>query len=444
MNNRAAVSVALALFLAAAAGPVLSQEVDRIVAVVGETPVLASELREELAVYAAEPSLKRLPPDELRRMALNKLVEDRLFLAHAEDQGIRPSEEEVEEALEGSLDRMRSQFPTEEDFLAALASENLTLGELRRRYREEVEKSLTVRMAVDREVRWKTEATDAEVRRFYDDHLADLPDLPERYGIAQIFLKPNADSSAEGGIIAALEELRGRVLAGESFPDLAVAHSEGPSAPNGGDLGWFGRGDMDPAFEEATFAIAEPGGMSGVIRSRFGFHLIQLVARDGERVRARHILKIVPAGEGGWDEARGRAAAIMDSLRGGADFGGLAMRHSDDRETAARRGDVGVFAFSDVTGEMRRVLSELKPGEYSEPLETEDGVHIFLLKNRYEAGKPGFGEVERELRQAARAEKQQKAYDRFVENLKKSYYVEIKDGTEDAAAGAEAPPASRD
>lgn len=421
--------LALLLLLAAVPFPSAGAErpVDRIVAVVGDTPVLESELRAEMEIYAAEPSLRGAPEKEIRSMALRKLVEDRILLDQAKTDGVAPSDEEVEDALQSSIERMRAQFPGEAEFQAALDAENLTLAELRDRYRREVERSLTVRMLVDQRVRGKTDITEADVQRFYDAHVSELPVLPERYQLAQIFVAPSAAAAAGDASVSELRELKARAEAGEDFAELAKAQSEGPSAPNGGDLGFFGRGDMDPTFEEAAFALLEPGDISDVIQTRFGYHLIQLVERNGDRIRARHILKTTVVGDEGWDEAKARAEALVDSLAAGADFGRLARAYSDDASSGTRGGEVGVFAVSDMTGDVRQVLTGLAPGESSGAVKASDGYHIFRVISRYPEGKPSIDEARDEIRRAARQEKQQKLIDEYIAELRQKVFVQVLD-----------------
>ncbi|MFH1681839.1 MAG: peptidylprolyl isomerase [Candidatus Eisenbacteria bacterium] len=411
--------------LAAGVPRAAAEEVDRIAAVVGDTPILESDVRAEAELLAADPSSSSLPPGEIRRLALRRLIDDQVLLAKAKAEGIAPSAEEIEDALDGSLERMRSQFPGEKEFQAALEAENITLEELRKRYRREVEKSLTARLLLDREIRPKTEVTDAEVRRFFEEHKDALPVLPERVALAQIYLKPAAGAIEESAAVRELEAIRERAAGGEDFGELARAHSEDPSASAGGDLGYFGRGDMDAAFEQAAFALASPGDISGVVETRFGYHLVQLVDRGEDRIRVRHILKTVPAGEEGLESARRLGEAILDSLRAGTGFAALARKHSDDRPSAARGGEIGIFAVQDMTDEVRAVLDGLEAGEASPLVEATDGFHIFLVLARFPEGKPSFEEAEGDVRAAARQAKQQQVYQDYLDVLRKEVHVEV-------------------
>jgi len=401
------------------------ERVDRIVAIVGDTPILESEVLAEAELIAEDGASAALPPEEILKLALNRLLDDQVLFAKAKAEGISPAAEEVDESLEGALERMRSQFPGEREFLAALEAENVTLEELRKRYRREVEKSLTVRLLLERQIRPKSEVTDAEARRFFEEHEDALPVMPERLSLAQIYLKPAASAAAESTTVRELEAIRTRALAGEDFAELARAHSDDPSAAAGGDLGYFGRGDMESSFEQAALSLASPGDISGVVKTPFGFHLIQLVDRGEDRIRVRHILKTIRSGEEGVENARRRGEGLLDSLRAGADFARLAKAHSDDRPSAARGGEIGVFALGDMSDEVRAVLAELQAGEVSPLVEATDGFHLFLVRARFPEGKPSFEEAREEVRAAVRQSKQQQAYRDYVAALREEIHSEV-------------------
>ncbi len=402
------------------------EPVDRIVAIVDEDPILASELAAEIEVLRFDKNLQSTSTDMLQQIGLERMIADRLLLAKAESEGLAPAEEDIEAALESSLEGMRSQFSTEEAFLAALESEELTLETLRKRYRKEVRKSLTIRMLVERDIRPAVELTEGEVRAFYEKNRENLPVLPERFSLAQIFLEPEASASAESLGVAALNELKARVETGEDFETLARDYSEGPSAEQGGDLGFFGRGDMDPDFEAAAYGIEEPGGVSDVVKSAFGLHIIQLLDRDGERIRVRHILKRAGAGEAEMAGAKAKAEAIRDSIAEGASFEEMVVRHSSDRRSAPRRGEIGTFAVTDVTPEVAEALAGIEPGGITDVVPAPDGFHIFRLIARYKEGKPTIEEAEAEIRQAAAQQKQQQVYEKYVAKLKNEIFVDIR------------------
>ncbi len=401
------------------------EPVDRIVAVVDETAILESQLQEELDVFRMEPSLQSLPPEEVREIALNKLVGDHLILAKAKLEDLVPTEDNVEEALETSIQRMRTQFPDEEAFQAALHSEGITVEELRGRYREEVEKTLTVRMVMDRLVRSNVDLSEQQVQEFYEGNQENLPTFPARYLLAQIFIEPEASEAGDASAREALLELKRRADSGEDFGELAGAHSEGPSASMGGDLGFFDRGDMVRSFSDAAFALEEPGDISDVVLTSFGLHIIQLVAVEGDRIRVRHILMTSDAGEGERDSARILAEAVRESVVTTGEFDRFASAYSDDPASSAKGGKIGTFATDDVSPQVNDALNRIPEGGISDVVEAEDGFHIFKLLGRYPAGKPTLEEAYEDIRAAAAQAKRQEAIEQYIEDLKKEIYVRV-------------------
>ncbi len=401
------------------------EPVDRIVAIIDDRPVLESQLAEEMLVYGAEPSLRQAGETELRRLALKKLVDDQILMAKARDDGLGPTEDEVEDALQSSLARMKGQFPTEEEFHAALAAEGITEGDLRKRYRDEVKKSLTIRMLIERDVRRRVDVTEEEIRRFYEDYLVNLPIFPERYILAQIFIEPDVSVSAESLATEELLSIRSQVEEGADFGDLANQYSDGPSATAGGDLGFFTKGDMHPSFEAACFTLTEPGDMSDVVQTPFGLHLIQLVTGDGERIRVRHILKKLSGGDEERALARDLATAIRDSISSGVDFTELARRHSDHSQSAASGGNLGTYSVADLTPDVREALAGVPEGGVSDVIDASDGLHIFHIIAHHDEGKPSFAEVEDEIRATAAQARQQEVLDDYLEKLRHEVLVDI-------------------
>ena len=179
-------------------------------------------------------------------------------------------------------------------------------------------------------------------------------------------------------------EIIGQLNGGADFAELAQRYSLGPSAPNGGDLGYFGRGTMAAPFEEAAFALAV-GEVSAPVQTRFGWHVImvedrrsadgtpvqQVVAGD-ERVRVRHILV----------ESRAEAETLIGFINDGKDFGALAELFSIDDGNAGAGGDLGFIRRGETVPAFEEAAFALAVGEVSAPVETSFGWHIILLEAR--------------------------------------------------------------
>ena len=164
---------------------------------------------------------------------------------------------------------------------------------------------------------------------------------------------------------------------GGDFVALATEHSQDPgSASQGGYLGFFGRGTMVPEFEEVAFGL-EVGEVSELVQSPFGYHIIRVEEKQGDQVRARHILFLLQKDS---EAAQQRAMDLYRQVQNGADFAGLAREHSDYEETAPRGGFLGSFAKDNLPPDYE-VVKSLKPGEISLPVQIQSGWHIFRIND---------------------------------------------------------------
>jgi peptidyl-prolyl cis-trans isomerase SurA len=423
----AAAGMALAALLVAAGAAAQERVVDRIVAVVGDRAILHSQVEEEvdlIRMQEASLGMESSSDSLLRARALEQLIGDQLVLAKADLQATQVTEEEVEEALASTLGNMRRQFGSEAAFQAQLAREGLTEDTLKKRYRDEIRNQLKGRRVIDREVNSKIDLTDEDVRRFYEEHEAEIPTLPRRLELAQIIVRVGATAGAREAAMRKIEQAQARLAAGEAFEAVATELSEGPSAARGGDLGQFRPSDMEPAFESAVRAL-EPGEVSAPVETRIGVHLIRLDEKGAESVRAHHILALYPAEEGARDSARVRMEEAIAALRGGADFGEIAARYSDDESTRQKGGRVGYFAIEELPQEYREVIEPLRPGDLSSVLESDEGFLIFKLAGIQDARKPTFEEVKNDIEDAARQQKAAERYAAWIEELKKEIFVRV-------------------
>jgi peptidyl-prolyl cis-trans isomerase SurA len=225
-----------------------------------------------------------------------------------------------------------------------------------------------------------------------------------QYEYAQITIIPRIDEEEDERIKAQLRDVKRRVEAGELFAMFAVLYSEDGSAKDGGDLGYFGRATMDPAFSAAAFNLRE-GQVSNVVRSEFGYHLIQMIDRKGERIRCRHIIikpKVKP-------EELDKAVTVLDSLandirKGKGKFDEAAMRFSMDKNSRNNGGLVinpqtmsSRFEPEMLPPAVSRVLANMKIGEISDPFRSVDDkqrevVQIVKLINKTPAHKADLKE----------------------------------------------------
>lgn len=433
MHPSLARAARLAVLAAGLAGAALAparpraETLDRVVAVVGDHPILLSKLEDEtslLKMQAMAMGVEAPPDSALRARALEQLIDDRLVLAKADQQGVTVTEAEIDEALEAAIANMRRQFGSDETFRAQLAAEGMTEEDLRKRYREEIRDQLKGRRILDKEVNSKVTVTEEDVAKFYEAHKAEVPAFPKRLELAQIIVRRKASGATRDAAFAKIEEVRTKLAGGAAFEDLAKEYSEGPSASRGGDLGKFRPADMEPAFASAVEALA-PGETSGPVETRIGVHIIRLDEKSDDGVRAHHIIALFATDASARDSAFARMNTALDAVRRGADFGETAKWASDDESTRDKGGRVGLFALEELPDEYRTVIEPLAPGEISEVLEAEDGFLVFKLLSVDEARAPRFEEIKKDLRDAAREEKTAEAFGAWIETLRSEIHVRV-------------------
>lgn len=209
--------------------------------------------------------------DTLRADILDQLIAEELLYQEAQERSLSLEDGEVDSQIE----QMRARFEGDEGWQQALEANNVTEEELR----EQIERNALIQQLIASSVDEPGEVTDEEVRTFYDEN-PEFFEQGEQVSARHILIDTGeleTDAELEDARRRA-EDIRQELVNGADFATLAEERSEGPSAPRGGDLGTFGRGQMVPAFEEAAFALEE-GEISQVVESEFGFHVIQVTEK---------------------------------------------------------------------------------------------------------------------------------------------------------------------
>ena len=248
-------------------------------AVVNTTVITQAELDSQMRIVVDRlRSSGRLPDvtqlDQIRGQVLENLIARELLYQQTLKKGIKVSQEEINE----QLINLKSQFPNEAEFNQALTRMDLTEASIK----EKIQRDLALKKLIDDEIVPKVTVTDSEIRAFYDNNPETFKQ-PERVKASHILIKvdPKADSAQKAEAKKKIDMVQAKLQRGEDFGALAKEYSEGPSAPKGGDLGYFSRGQMVKPFEDAAFAM-KPGEVSGMVETRFGYHLIKVTDKTPE------------------------------------------------------------------------------------------------------------------------------------------------------------------
>jgi peptidyl-prolyl cis-trans isomerase SurA len=296
-----------------------------------------------------------------------------------------------------------------------------------------VKEQLLISRLVGKEVQSKTTVTDADVRAYYEAHRDSIGQKPEELKMAHILIAFEPDTSQVRRAHAKADSLYDLIVRKKApFEEVAQRFSDDPSARVGGDLGTFGHGDMVAEFEEVAFKL-KPMEISRPVRTRFGYHIIQVLERfaktdsTDERVHARHVMvqaKATPADE---ERARLRALALRDSiLTKGADFAAVARKFSADTATKDSGGVLGAVPVPALPQNLREPLSGLGVGEVSVPFKRDAGYHLFKVLGRTPATDYKYDDIKDDLRQVVLNKKLEESYRRWYDRVKKTVNVEVK------------------
>ena len=256
-----------------------SQSAEQKVAVVNGTVINQAEFDSEMnRVLERLQRTGRFPNDlersQIKKQVLENLIARELLYQESQKKGIKVDQKEIE----AQLTALKGRFPSEVEFKKALSTMNLTEAGLRFQF----ERDLAIRKLLDDQIGGKSTVSEKESRAHYDSNLESFK-KPEQVRASHILIKvdPGADEAKKAEARTKIESLQAKLKNGEDFGALAKEYSEGPSGPKGGDLGFFGRGQMVKPFEETAFTM-KPGQVSGMVETRFGYHLIMVTERTPE------------------------------------------------------------------------------------------------------------------------------------------------------------------
>jgi len=404
------------------------QVIDKIVAVVEDEIILQSELTQ----YALNIAFQfRIDPrreserfEQLQRETLQNLINQKILLAKAEEDSIEVEERQVESVLEEQVNRMIQQVGSEEKLEEQVG---MSIKKLKRNFKDDVRKNLKVEKLQQTKFS-QIKITRREVEEFYNTMKDSLPELKETVDISHVLLEVKPGEESEKSAKEKIETLLQRVKNGENFEDLCQQFSEDPgSASRGGEIGFMQRGDFVPEFEEVAFLL-EPGDISDVVKSRFGFHIIQCIERKGDKINVRHLLIRLEPTDVDEDDTEKKAKeirALLDDPE--KDFKTIAKQYSDDETTREQGGHLGLFETENLQEqEFRAVIDTIKPGEISQPFKTKFGWHILKLNSKQEPRPISLEKDWERIEAFALNMKRQKEFQKWLEEIKKNVYVEIK------------------
>lgn len=407
--------------------------IDQVVAVVGDKVVLQSDVENQVLQFMAQGY--KSPSGNMKCEVLEELLSQRLLLTQAELDSLVVGANQVESELERRLNYFIRQIGSEKKLEEYY---NKSILEIKEDFRPLIHDQLLTQ-SMQREIVSGLEISPKEVNRFYKSLDPDsIPMVNTQYEIQQVVIVPIASEISKAEAREKLLGLRQRIQDGERFTTLAVLYSEDPgSARKGGELGFRTREELDPEFARTAFSLKDDA-VSRIVESSFGFHLIQLIAKEGNQANVRHIL-IKPKVD---IEVKVRAMSKLDSISNllrldSLNFKEAAIKFSEDEQSKFNEGIMvnqnnssTKFELDELPQEMYNIVQKLKIGELSEPFESVDEkgdivYKIIRVKRKIEAHKADLKDDYENVEMLALSIKQQELINKWLEEHKKKTYIHI-------------------
>lgn len=424
----------LTLLMSGAVSASAAEVPDRIVAIVGNELILKSEIDErELMIHAQMPESKNDP--QLRKKLIETLVDQKILLTKAKIDSVKVDESAIDNMVSERFSSIRSGF-------SSLGDMEARFGKPSSRIKQDIRDDIREQQLVDnlrrKHLRDVAVSYD-ETLAFYRKEKDRLPTIPEEVSVSQIIKYPVVSVEAKADALKKIQEIQARLKAGADFASLAGTYSDDPGSKSlGGDLGFVQKGELVPSFETAAYAL-KPGQISGPVETRFGYHLIQLIAKEGNSIHVRHILMM-------FDQRQrdlSKSVALLDGVRsdilaGKTTFAAMAEKYSDDPMSAKLGGLIKsassgetMLEITSLKPELQKIIDRLtKPGAISmperiTPAKGEPFVAMFQLNSRVNAHRMTPDQDFTKIEDLAANEKRKALFDTWLEKLKKEVLVQV-------------------
>lgn len=413
--------------------------IDEVVWVVGDEAILKSDVETER--LNAQYEGRKFDGDPYCIIP-EQLAVQKLFLHQAELDSVEVSEQEVLSRLEQQtnwlIDQIGSKEKMEEYY-------NKTSTQIREMIRESIRDGMTVQK-MQQKIIGDIKIVPADVRRYFKNLPQDsIPYIPTQVEVQIVTLEPKIPQTEVERVKKALRDYTDQVNKGEiAFSTLARLYSEDEgSRRRGGELGFMGRGELVPEYANVAFNLQDPNKISKIVESEFGYHIIQLIEKRGDRINTRHILLKPKVEETELEEALLRLDSVADNIRNGKySFEQAASYISQDKDTRNNHGlmanpSSGTARFemqdlAQVSQEVAKTIEGMQVGEISEPFSMinnkgKEICAIVKLKARIDGHKATITEDYQRLKSIVQAKLGDEKIQKWIVDKQRTTYVRIND-----------------
>lgn len=409
--------------------------VDKVVARVGSEYILLSEIEDEYSFLKANKT-ENLNPEKKCEI-LKNLIAQKLIVYQAILDSVQVTDEEVESQLNFRFDNILRQMNGDEAFFKEYYG--ATVNEMKDRYRQD-QKNKILSDKMQGKLIDKVQITPSEVKEFYNSIPRDsLPYLNSEVEIGELVVAPEVNDAEKARALKTITEIKDKIKNGEDFSALATKYSmDVESAKKGGDLGYAKRGVFVPEFESAAFTL-QPGEMSDIVETEFGFHIIQLLERKGNTIKAKHILITPDITLADRELAKKKLDSIrtliaLDSIK----FEEAVKKHSiktmpsysNNGKMKNPGNGTNYFETKDLDPETYFAIDKLKPGELSKVIELKDlrGEKMYRILKLQSKSKPHQANLKQDydkISYYAKESKKAQYFDEWIQDKMKKSYITV-------------------
>jgi len=405
--------------------------IDKIVAKVDDYIILKSELERSYLDFLSRGEMRG---SNAKCQILQQLVVNKMLMAQSEIDSIGVDDAEVNSNLDRRMSIMAQQFGGESEIEKAYKK---TIQQIRSEIFDNIKEQLTIQK-MQSELTSDLKVTPSEVKKFFKAIPQDsLPYFSTEVSIAQIVKDAKPGKEQKDKVRNLMLEIKTRIEKGESFEALAKQYSQDPgSAARGGQLGFYGRGDLAPEFEAAALSM-KPGEISMPVETQFGFHLIELQEKRGNTYRTRHILISPQPNQDDYIKTEKYLDSLRTRILGDSiNFQAAAKEYSDDQETSSAGG-----FFTDESGALRVSAEQLDPnifftidtmkiGNITKPMrfQKQDGSYsyrILYFKNKIKPHQANLDDDYQKIAAATLNRKQNLKISEWFEKARGNVFIQV-------------------
>lgn len=402
-------------------------EGDRVIAVIGNDIITESDFQYQVQLYARQNQLNEINP-YIAQQIFQSMLTNKIILAKAEQDSVFVTEDEVLRELDQRLKGMIAQVGSEERLVEVYG---MSVPKIKLLLKEELQKSIKIDRMKRKKFQGGIKVSDKEVKEFYNVYKDSLPDQSDEYELAHIILSRKVSEAEKTAAKNIALELLDSVKQGMDFSELARKYSgDSMSALQGGDLGYAKKGTFVKEFEEAVYSL-KPGEVSDIVETEYGYHIIKLNEKQGDKIKSQHILIKFPKLESSDFETIAFLKELKSKINDGQiTFDSAAKEYSEDMNTKLKGGYIGLIPAEQLDSNTIGILNALSPGQISDPVRIgsseQYGYELFKLVRINPSHKLSLSTDYEKIKNYAITFKESQEMEKWIEEMKETIYVDIR------------------